>query len=282
MKRLSGVYTRSGARGEGAGSIAARRNQTHGTSRSRGVKVAPLRTTESGHMVSKLQSQWLAGRKTYALWRVAWKLLLILTLIGALPFFVDDQATVFAQNQTIRGNAMIATPKTLLELLARIDSVTSDDRMLKEEFFTDEGVKRIFGANHIEWFSKSARSGFAAKISAFYSMRDKVNLSDKVLIYLGRKMEESGNFSAYLTLHILYNDGITYSEVERTFGRSWLPSPQHPPSFHGALPPATNPHGNDSIEYLQRDNAVERSIKVVFYPNATLQVARFTIMGKGK
>jgi hypothetical protein len=119
---------------------------------------------------------------------------------------------------------MIDYPKTLLEFLKNIKSLTEGDLLEKEDTFTEENLLRLSGARGVWWqFNElGRRKGELTGLDHFIerSKRKNGEFSSGMHIYFhSRKTEESS--IGFISARFVVDSNVPFEQIQQIFGSSW-------------------------------------------------------------
>jgi hypothetical protein len=171
-------------------------------------------------------------------------------------------------------------PTTPLELLQNIKFALDQGLPLREDFYAEANLKRIFGGSKVERVTDDPTAGpndIVRQVSDFGAMAEPVKVGTSTIsaitLVLHRSVASDGKISAMLTLDLLRPaPNLDFDHVTRVFGPNWS-VPKKPKLPHMKPAPARQAHGNAEIEYMNADADNE----FTFNPDAILGAAVFVL-----
>lgn len=182
---------------------------------------------------------------------------------------------------TTPSEGRLRTPQSFADLLLNMRDATRSGLILQEEFFTEESLKRTFGAAdvHVSRVSMDSSTNLGATLRDFPPWAaPKVGEQGRLHIRAGWYrgfMAPDGKARAGISLR---NDAISdmkFEAIEQLFGSGWteverleyVPDPIHraPP-----LPPATHRMGYATVRYELAGPRLERTLTISFEGDGTL------------
>jgi formylglycine-generating enzyme required for sulfatase activity len=170
----------------------------------------------------------------------------------------------------------VKQPTTPLELLQNIKVVLDHDLLLREDFYTENNLKRFFaGQKVVLRYGGSRGENPSVSVSQFGSMVESVKSGGLVLegiqFNFRRTVQSDNHVKAYLYFAVLTSD-ISFANVEQVFGTAWKYD-YRSPHRRQAPPSPTLPQGNARISYTVDHAAAKGRVDMEFHADATLYVA---------
>jgi len=174
----------------------------------------------------------------------------------------------------------IKRPSTVLELLTNLKVALDQNLLLREDFYTQENLKKISGGDKVFWIGKTPTRQQAG-ITEFGGMLRPVrvgnNTFEGVSYSVGRDVLDSEKIQANAHLSFMAsNPDVTFEQIEDVFGKGWQRFPFFPPPTGRKFEPPTHPPGNDRIRYDFDSGHVGRSIVMEFHEDGTLYNITFS------
>jgi hypothetical protein len=160
--------------------------------------------------------------------------------------------------------ASLRPPVTGIDLLTNLKWAFDQNAWLREDLYTPKTLRTFLGVDlKPQRFVDGGVSNFAVVRSPG---------AGQCTFQADRRIKPAGKASGFLDIRCTYGraDMPTFEEVEQVFGSRGrdrgmirLRSPHAPP-----LPPATAPHGNQTIVYDFGSTGMKRSLGITFAPDA--------------
>jgi hypothetical protein len=173
----------------------------------------------------------------------------------------------------------IKKPTNFYELLQSIKYALDHDLLHREDFYTDEHIRRLSGADRIVWNERGALHQ-SVWGSEFGNLAPPVHAGNMTLegmdFHLERKVAIP-KVTAVSILLLLRNDSdpkTTFETVESVFGRNWQPD-SYIPSPHAVYKPTIGKHGNERIRYEARHGPTMQKVVIQFNEKGNVYMARF-------
>jgi hypothetical protein len=119
----------------------------------------------------------------------------------------------------------ITTPKSPIELLKNIQIATNLHLVSREDFYTEQNLKKFFGGENTRW-RKKANGILLVDILNFHEIApprvDVAGGFDSVDLYVARTVEKHGEIEGKLSLSVM-RAGIfpSLGDIEGIFGLTW-------------------------------------------------------------
>ena len=216
---------------------------------------------------------------------VVWTAVAGVFALVALASARAEEGTAATRNAVSPGAKVAASPKsptTPLELLQNIKLALDQGLPLREDFYTDANLMRLFGGSKVESVTDDPTAGpkdIVRQLSNFGTMVEPVKVGSATIsgisLVVHRSVAADGKISASLSLDLLRPaQNLNFDQVTGLFGPN-LSVPKKPKLPHMKPAPARQAHGNAEIEYLSgtADN------EFTFNPDAILGAAMFVLNG---
>ena len=224
----------------------------------------------------------------------SWKTLTLLTMAGLIvscgqnPTGILDETS--RQGQKLSANnakanmstghliSTIRTPTTPVEILQNIKFAMDHRLLVRDDFYTDEFLLRLFGGKYIHWFiNNSIRQ--EGSVRGFEEMFEPHNVGNGIVlpginIIFRKNIRENGTIRTRIEMSMRRENNADFESVEKIFGTHWTPS-KIIPSPHITYLPPTRQHGNQRMDYEKRNSNLVDLINMEFTPDATLGMAQF-------
>jgi hypothetical protein len=188
-------------------------------------------------------------------------------------------STALAACQTTSATLeRLKAPASMVELLVNVREVTLSGLILREDFYTEDNLKRVFGGSTVKLgriaMDESVQIG--ADVGGFPpwpGMRPAANsgLTLRVSRYKGYLSD--GRPVGFVTIRNDEASDVKFEAIERVFGRNWVKAvyvPFVPP--HGPIPsppPATHPMGHETVTFQLGRAGLDRKVEVRFERDGT-------------
>jgi hypothetical protein len=168
----------------------------------------------------------------------------------------------------------LRTPQNMKEFLLNVREAVASGLILREEFFTEDNLKRAFSASVVSITRTpgldtggsihAAIGGFPAWIERDAGGRETVLL--RISRYKGSLTQ--GKPKADVSVSYERDSGPRFEEVVQLFGPTWLKVERGPYVYpHGpppSLPPVTHPQAYAVIKYQLGDASLDRTMVLEF------------------
>ena len=177
--------------------------------------------------------------------------------------------------------APLQAPDSLAGLLVNIGHVTASGAILKDDFYTEDNLRHVYGAGRVTFRTPSCPINTIPYLQDFPPWLPRIGTGadsyDALDLRTRKYIRLDGKPGAWIILTFSSQAGPRpdFDAIERLFGHQWTKCPPTPPSPHGPVYGApTRAHGNACIVYSLSRHAPRRTLLFRFSPDALLELAR--------
>jgi hypothetical protein len=176
--------------------------------------------------------------------------------------------------------APLQTPDSFAALLVNIRLATASGAILKDDFYTEDNLRHVYGAGHVTFSTPSCPINVIPYLRDFPPWLPRIGSGaqpyDAFDLRIRKYVRRDDKPGAWIALEFHSEAGPRpdFDDIERLFGHEWTPCPPPPPNPHGPIYDApTRAHGNECIAYAISKTAPDRTLFFRFAPNALLNAA---------
>lgn len=171
---------------------------------------------------------------------------------------------------------MVKMPTTPIELLKNLQFALNSEMLLREDFYTEENLRKLTGGTKFGWHSTGKVGANFIDIEVFgldqiprYKPYDPASPNFINLRFKGTK-QENGKLSISVSTRFEFGDPrVSYSEIEKLFDTQWQALEKPRWSSNRTYREPTEPHGNQKWGYvINRSESVEERVDIDFGPSA--------------
>lgn len=174
----------------------------------------------------------------------------------------------------------LSKPTSPQELLRNVKYAIDSQSILDKDFYTEANLKKVFGAEKVQWRVQNDPRKQWAHLSGFNSVIPSVTYNDIVLsgvsVSIDRTERENGTVSGRIDLSFQDDPRVSFDSIQKIFGTNWEYAPMslspHPP-----VQQSTSEWGNARIMYDKTNGGVRQTITMRFSSGANLSIANFSL-----
>lgn len=228
-----------------------------------------------GAEISYLSQRQRKAQNTSGTWLLLLPVVLLLVSVLVAPLRAQTNEPTAKQFYS-----KIVRPVTLIDLLRNFKTAMDGDLLLRDDFYTDDNLKKFSGGERIIWI-KVPPNG-RGEIVGFGTMVKDLHHDGRTWGGLGiifsQNFNEGREAVTGWLLTISDPNSVSFSEVEAIFGTGWEGRTFMNPPPHGPpRPPATHPRGYDRIVYNSVSPTLQREMIFSFSSDGKVGTANFIL-----
>ena len=186
-----------------------------------------------------------------------------------------------------QANAKLVVPRNLIDVLRNFKVAIDSELLLRDDFYTEENLKRFSGGREITWHSTSGDGKNWGSIAGFDSIAEPLvyggTTYNALYISFWQEVRDEKGIATRWRLDFHSPQRPDFSDVEAIFGKQWVLYELSVPIPDMQRPRApTRLHGNEKIIYQSVTPVREQQMRFDFAFDATLEHAGFMLRRQSK
>ena len=166
---------------------------------------------------------------------------------------------------------MVKQPKTPLELIQNIKFALDNELFLRHEFYSEENLRRFFGARNVTVIETTDPTGIASSSVDFGEIVPSITSAGYVIpgvSFRGGVGPNSTGKQAAAASFSIRAGGPDFYSVQKIFGDTWIEDRSAP--LHGPKSAPTGPHGNERWVFKLESVSAKYDVRMTFGPDGLL------------